>query len=344
MEFRILNPAESPDWDEVLLQNNDHSFFHTSAWAKVLQATYRFKPLYFVSSESGRLALLMPMMEVYGPLKGKRGVALPFTDRCAPHVLEPESLKAAVKSAIDYGEKNGWRSIEWRDDPYGPEGAPAWKTYLMHEIGLRKTKADLFKSLSSNNRRNIKKALREGVSVRTDRSAESLRSFYRLNCMTRKRHALPPQPFIFFKNVLEHVLSRDLGQVFSAYHAGKVIAASIFFHFGNEALFKYGASEMEHQCLRPNNLLMWEALNWYNDRNFATMSLGRTEIDNRGLLRYKRAWGAKETVLEYFRYDLGEKAYLAEHRGRGGLSRFLVARTPTSILRIIGRLFYRLVG
>lgn len=344
MAFQLLNPKEHPDWDEQLLRSGDHSFFHTSGWARVLEATYGFKPLYFVRQEDGRFSLIMPMMEGHGPLKGKRGIALPFTDRCAPHVQEPESVKAAVQYAIDYGEKNNWRSIEWRDGRYGPEGAPAWETFLVHEIGLRKTETDLFKSLSSNNRRNITKALREGVSVRIDRSADSLKSFYRLNCITRKRHGLPPQPFIFFKNVYEYILSRDLGQVISAYHAGKVIAASIFFHFGTEALFKYGASEMEHQGLRPNNLLMWEALKWYNDREFETLSLGRTELDNRGLLRYKRAWGAKESVLEYFRYDVGEKAYLVKHRVRGELSRFLLARTPIGILRTIGRLLYRHVG
>jgi len=344
MALQILNPSEHPDWDAQLLRSDDHSFFHTSLWARVLEATYGFKPLYFVLQEGGRFSLMMPMMEVYGPLKGKRGVALPFTDRCAPLFQEPESVKAAVQCAIDFGKTSNWRSIDWRDDRYGYEGTRTWETYLIHEIGLGKTEEDHFKSLGGNNRRNIHKALRDGVTVRIEQSAGSLNSFYRLNCVTRKRHGLPPQPFIFFKNVFEHILSRDHGLVFSAYHAGKVIAAAVFFHFGTEALFKYGASEMDHQGLRPNNLIMWEALKWYNSRGFGSLNLGRTELDNPGLLRYKRSWGATERTLSYFRYDVKKTAYLKRRPGRRDLYRRLFARTPSSLLRIIGRMLYKHVG
>ena len=45
---------------------------------------------------------------------------------------------------------------------------------------------------------NIKKALKEGVEVQLHNSFESVKSFFKLNCMTRKRHGLPPQPFKFF--------------------------------------------------------------------------------------------------------------------------------------------------
>jgi hypothetical protein len=344
MAFQILDPSRCPDWDEMLLRSGDHAFFHTAGWARVLAASYGFKPLYFVRQEGERFSQIMPMMEVSSPLKGKRGIALPFTDRCAPHAEDPDESSAAVRSAIEYGKRSKWRSIEWRDDRYGPEGAPVWEFHLMHEIGLGKTEAELFGDLSSNNRRNIRKALREGVTVRIDRSADSVRSFYRLNCLTRKRHGLPPQPFIFFKNVFEHILSRGLGLVVSASYGGKVIAASVFFHFGTEALFKYGASEMEHQGLRPNNLILWEALRWYNAGGFKSLNLGRTEPENPGLLRYKRAWGGTESPLSYFRYDIGAGTYQIKRRRARDRYLPLFARTPPVVLRLLGRLFYKYFG
>ena len=79
MDFQIVNPRDHPDWDEMLLLSNDHSFFHTSAWSKVLESTYRFQPLYFARFEESRFSFLMPLMEVRSPVTGRRGVSLAWT-------------------------------------------------------------------------------------------------------------------------------------------------------------------------------------------------------------------------------------------------------------------------
>jgi lipid II:glycine glycyltransferase (peptidoglycan interpeptide bridge formation enzyme) len=283
-------------------------------------------------------------MEVGNPLQGKRGVSLPFSDQCAPLVRNNEYLQVAVQSVIDYGEKNGWRNIEWRDDRYFAEGTPAWNSYYIHDIDLAVDEAALFASFCPNNRRNIKKAVREGVTVRVEQSLDSLRDFFRLHMITRKRHGVPPQPFAFFKNIHEYIMSKNSGIVVSARHNDNVIAASVFFNFGSKAIFKYGASELRYHPLRPNNLVMWEALKFYHHQGLRTMSLARTEVENHGLLRYKRAWGGKESALKYIRYDVKKRTFLPHHQTGAGLSRHVFARTPRSILRLIGRLLYKYVG
>ena len=344
MDLRILNPSEYPDWDAELLRAGDYSFFHTSAWAKVLEKTYRFKPLYFGFFEEGRPVFLMPFMEVGNPLLGKRGVSLPFSDQCAPLVRKTEYLQTAVRSVIDYGAKNGWRNIEWRDDQYFAEGTLAWDSYYVHDIDLAGDEAGLFAALSPSNRRNIKKADREGVTVKIDHSLESLKDFYRLHLITRKRHGVPPQPFAFFKNIHEYVMSQGYGIIVSARHDKKVVAASVFFNFGTKAIFKYGASDVRYHPLRPNNLIMWEALKWYRRQGLRMLSLARTEVENIGLLKYKRAWGGKEDALKYFRYDIRKKTFLPQRGANDRMQKYFFARTPRSVLRLIGRLLYRYVG
>jgi len=121
--------------------------------------------------------------------------------------------------------------------------------------------------------------------------------------MTRKRHGLPPQPFVFFKNVFDYIISKGYGIVVSALQSNTTIGASVFFHFGKNALYKYGASDMKFQNLRPNNLIMWEAIKWYRNRGNETINFGRTEPYNLGLLRFKRLWGASESPIKYYRYE-----------------------------------------
>ncbi len=65
--LQILNPIEYPNWDELLLTNENYSFFHTSGWAKVISESYNYKPLYFTEIENDKLTALIPIMAVNSP-------------------------------------------------------------------------------------------------------------------------------------------------------------------------------------------------------------------------------------------------------------------------------------
>jgi hypothetical protein len=343
MHIKIIDPTETRDWDSLLLRTEKTDFFHSSGWAKVLKESYRYKPLYFTSSENGRLHLSLPLMEVHSLLTGKRGISLPFADQCIPFSLDRQILHKAVNMCIDYGRRAGWRYIEWRANSYHDNNVPSWADYYKHEISLSGSEALLFARLIPSNRRNINKAIRAGLYIERSSSWDAVNSFYILNSLTRKRHGLPPQPLRFFKMVFEHIISVGHGLVISASYKNKIIASSIYFHFGKQALYKYGASETGSLHLRPNNLIMWEAIKWYRDHKFETISLGRTEMDNPGLLRYKQSWGAKESRLRYYRYDCKGSSFLANMPGKAFYKKIL-SRTPMGLLRVIGRLIYRHVG
>jgi hypothetical protein len=344
MAIHVVNPLEMPDWDERVLGGPDHSFFHSAAWARALVATYGFKPAYLVVPEGDRFALMMPLMDVNSRLTGRRGVSLPFTDQCPPSVLREDLFAQAVEAAVGHGEQRGWRYIEWRDAGRFEGTLPASELFHVHDVDLARTGPDLFRSLSDNNRRNIKKAQREGLAISVGTSLDSLEAFCHLNLITRKRHGLPPQPRAFFRNVHEHIIAREHGLVVSASHQGRVVAASVFFHFGKKAIYKYGASDLAYQHLRPNNLVMWEAMDWYNARGFETLSLGRTEMDNPGLLQFKRTWGGKERLAKYHRYELRKREYAPLRAPASARFESLFSRLPTWVLRLVGRAFYKHAG
>src|SRR3989304_5876328 len=73
-QLKIINPLDYPEWDKLVLSTRDYSFFHSSAWARVLHESYGYKPLYFTLIDDGRLLSLMACMEIKSVLTGKRGV------------------------------------------------------------------------------------------------------------------------------------------------------------------------------------------------------------------------------------------------------------------------------
>ncbi len=281
MSFNILDPRNVPHWDDILLSTPGYSFFHTSAWAKVLSESYGYTSFYFAAIENGRFRALVPLMEVNSFLTGKRGVSLPFTDFCEPIVDEGISFAELLAEMIAFGNKRGWKYLEIRggskvmqgsrfedkgsreiekgkrgdgrrqDQKTGGSGLgvgnretlnagldpsssvvnaelsnllcptpnalhptpcmstrnpqlvtrniPPFATYFGHTLDLSKGEEQIFKGLRDSTRRNIRKAVNQNVTVRISREPEAMREFYRLNCMTRKEHGLPPQPFFFSK-------------------------------------------------------------------------------------------------------------------------------------------------
>ena len=342
--LEIVDPTAHPDWDECLLRGGDEDFFHTAAWGRVLGQSYGYRPLHFVMREKAAVAFCMPFMAVSSPWTGSRGISLPFTDRCAPFFREAGHLSEAVNEVKEYGRTHGWKYVEWRDSAYFHGGEAASESFLTHDVSFEGSLPKLYGHLDDGNRRNIRKAERENVTIEIGRSAGAVESFYRLHCLTRKRHGLPPQPLSFFRNVLAYVLTPGLGLIVLARHGGEDIAAAVFFHFGRTAIYKFGASDPRQWHLRPNNLVMWKAIQWFGERGFSRLTLGRTETDNTGLLRFKRGWNARESGLGYFRFDLERNAHVPAHHRVAAMPRALLARMPAPVLRLIGEMAYKHMG
>ena len=51
--------------------------------------------------------------------------------------------------------------------------------------------------------------------------------------------------------------------------------------------------------LRPNNLLIWVAMQWGIAHGCEQFHFGRSDADNQGLRAFKSAWGAEESPLAY---------------------------------------------
>jgi hypothetical protein len=342
--IQIIDPTRFPSWDSMLLRTPGATFFHSSAWAKVLSESYGYTPLYFSVIDGEKLRALVPLMEVNSFLTGKRGVSLPFTDYCEPIVEEGIEFQDLLNPIIDHGRKDRWEYIEFRGATRYLVGKPFFISYCGHILGLVMGHEEIFSILRDSTRRNVKKAEKEKVEIRFEKTLEATRAFYRLNCMTRREHGLPPQPYHFFEKIHRHIISNENGFIALAYFQGKAIAGSVHFHFGDRAIYKYGASDRKYQDLRANNLVMWEAIKWFAGKHFKSFCFGRTEQENEGLRQFKAGWGAEENLIHYFKYDLRQDAFVAAKSKGEPAYTSLFRATPIPVLNVIGSLFYRHMG
>lgn len=336
-----VNPLEESGWDEALQSQPASSIFHTAAWARVLHDTYGYTPVYFVSREAGRLRALLPMMEVDSWLTGKRGVSLPFTDDCEPLSPDAGALTGMLQKVMAYGAERNWRYLECRGGKEFFADAPASTAFYGHRLILPGGEEALFAKVESAVRRAIRKAEKGNIEIEFAQSLEAMRTFYDLHCKTRNRHGLPPQPFQFFHNIHDSILARNHGFVVLARYQKVPVASAVYFHWGRNAIYKYGASDETFQNLRANNLVMWEAIKWYGRNNFQQLHFGRTSLTNQGLRRFKLGWGTEEHSVEYVRYDMRKNSFVTVKDGSSGWYSRVFNTMPGFMSRFAGTVLYK---
>jgi Acetyltransferase (GNAT) domain len=340
----ITNPIKHENWDSLLLSFPDYSFFHTSTWAKILHKSYGYKPLYLIENEQKNLSAVMPVMEISSFLTGKRGVSLPFTDYCEPIISKPEQFQTLFNFVIDYGKKHDWKYLEIRGGETFLEKKEPSMFYLGHTLDLTDGQDKIFSHFRDSTKRNIKKAEKEDVKMEIAHSLTAMNEFCRLNSLTRREHGLPPQPYHFFKNIYDQIISKNSGFISQATFNNITIASNVFFLFGEKVIYKYGASDRTYQRLRANNLVMWEAIKWCCENGYKSLCFGRTETDNDGLRQFKSGWGTKEHIIKYYRYDFRKDSFVKESPKISDFQHKFFNKLPIPLLNVLGTLLYKHMG
>jgi hypothetical protein len=155
---------------------------------------------------------------------------------------------------------------------------------------------------------------------------------------------LPPQPSSFFENLHRHVIGAGQGVLVIARVEGQPVAASVYLFHGKRAVYKYGASDLAHQHLRANDLVMWEAIRWLGRKGFSEVSLGKTAMEHDGLRRFKQGWGARENDASYFKFDFREKSFVRDKEALTGWHNRVFRAMPLPVSRLVGALLYRHMG
>ena len=188
--------------------------------------------------------------------------------------------------------------------------------------------------------RRIRKAEKEGLSYEVG-SREFLEPFYALLVTTRKRHHLIPQPRAWFQNLI-HCMGDKL-QIRLARKDGRPIAAMLTLRHGSTATYKYGCSDHEFHNLAGMPFLFWKLIEDSKNSGATSLDLGRSDLNQPGLLTFKNRLGARQQTLTYFRYPQVAKADVTERAGMGVMRR-MVSLVPSAALPVAGSVFYRHLG
>lgn len=285
-----------------ILEEHSSHLFYSPAWLSVLQQQYGCSYYSTVDVSSGA----MMVFALIKCLAGKKLVSLPFSDYTRPDLLRPEDLQkhaGALRKA--FPDLPVCLKINFKEAVQGTSsglGEPVDKGCL-HRVETG-PEVQLEHKMYGSFRRGVRKARTRGLNFETNCSREGLEQFYELFYELRmQKHGLIPQPFAFFERVFEEFISQGRGFFAEVRKDGKLLASAVVLRYRNGLYYKWGCSAIEDLRDRPNNLLFYELLHMAQRDGFDFVDLGLSDLDaNRGLIRFKRSMGGKESGVYTYQF------------------------------------------
>jgi CelD/BcsL family acetyltransferase involved in cellulose biosynthesis len=345
-ELLVADPRTDSRWRDLARGPAGHLFI-SPPWISAVCATYGFRPSCRILVDpdgSVRSGLAwVPVDDMCGP----RALSLPFSDRADP----------VLRDAADWAQLGA--GLARPDVPYTlrcfDDAVPALRAGSPGELGRAAAAAwhgtwldadvsGTHARLSSHARRNIRLAERAGVTVclHTDRAA--VRRFHDLHQRLRRdKYRLLAQPLELFERIWAEFAPSD-GIVTALAHAGgEVVAGAVFLVWEDVLYYKFGASLREHLALRPNDAVFWAGLRLATERGLRLVDWGLSDLDQPGLVAYKRKWAPEERVIATLRAG-GESAPPAREQRAllGRLTELLTdPAVPDAVTARAGALLYR---
>jgi hypothetical protein len=281
---------------------------------------------------------------------GRRLVSLPFSDYCEPLLNRAGDLQVLLEKVRADSDAAKLRYVEIRPQQSIATDIPglqATAQYTLHRLNLCADLPTLFRGLHKDSvQRKIKRARREGLTCQAGASEAILDAFYDLLIVTRRRHGVPPQPKVWFRNLIE-CFGAAL-QICVAYKGPRPVAAMLTLRHKNTLYYKYGGSDARFNNLGSMHCLYWESIERAKALGIDTFDLGRSDLDQPGLITFKSRWGASLTNLTYFRFShSGNPNHWFESRRPTWKTRFakdLLANAPRYVLPKLGAILYRHIG
>jgi hypothetical protein len=344
-----IDPTQDARWAELVERHPRASVFQTVAWLEALRRTYGFSPLVFTTSPlNGPLENGVVFCHVHSWLTGDRIVSLPFSDHCEPLFDSGRDLRFVLEYLQADLQHRDWKYIEVRPASSGfcqqgkETGFQPAKRYCFHSLDLRPDIECLFRSVDKDSvQRRILRAERSGVVHEHGRSMKLLKDFYRLLVFTRRRHHFPPQPFVWFRNLVDCM--KGTLDLRVAYKGRVPIASVLTLRFRNTVYYKYGCSDAKFKHLGGMPFLLWKTIEESKIAGAEEFDLGRSDNDNPGLIAFKNHWVESLGELVYWRFPASETLAVKENR-KLNVAKRVFACMPNRLLATTGRLIYRHIG
>lgn len=356
-----VDPWKDPRWEVFVLGHPDATIYHHPAWLKVLAREYRQRSLFLAcEGPDGALQGIFPLLFTrglplsHGPLTGPRLSSLPRTPMAGPLALDRATLSALVREALRRASAHSVRlqiKVQAEDLNDSIEGIvrKAWRQSYV--VPLAGKPGQPYQIPGGQNRssikRSINKAIANGVRTRPADTVEDLRVWYRIYLETMRRNFVPARPYRFFLALWELMRPTGTMRLVLAEQQTptgfRIVGGHLFFTFGSTVTYAFGASRSADFALRPNDIIMGQAINDASVAGYSFVDLGEVPEGDDDLARFKTKWGAEPVRLyRYYAPDFPDADHSSGSTGGSplALAKKVWSRLPLAVTSWMGDWIY----
>ena len=351
MRIVDLSDAVYEPWERFVESHPSGTIYHTSTWMRLLQETFGYMQKGFALLDGDRVVGGLPLFEVKG-FRGKRLVSSPFRDRGGILVSPGANTELLVSEAVRTCSEGKYDFLVIKEEtPLGLElmqqqGFTESSFWITTTVDLTKGSKEIWRHLKNNAQGPVKQAERAGVDVRFAESRKEMEIFYDIFFLRRKRMGIPSFSKEFFMGIWNGLCLEGKGRLLLAYQGRTPIAGILLLLHKEKVLDGYAASALGFRDARPNDLLVWRAIEWASGEGYSIFDFGADSPSQKSLLAFKRKWaGVHKPMHHYFLLNRTGAIELRDSsEGKYSLARGICRRLPASVFRAVSALTVARLG
>lgn len=294
---RAFEDRDAGRWDGFVAAHPEATFFHLSAWQRILAKTFKHRPCYVLAERGGLICGVLPLVEVKTLLFGHTFVSTPFCVQGGPLSEDPETEAALIGYAAAMMDARGAESCELRSDLDETSDPSIWRRtpplYDRFRKRLPNEEAPAFKAIPRKQRAVVRKALDAGLKARDDRSVEP---FFSLYAESVHRLGTPVFPRRYVAALLEAFPANV--EIMTILHDNDPICGVLSFTFREQVLPYYAGGGARAREFGGHDFMYWMLMRSAISRGLTVFDFGRSKVGS-GAHKFKRNWGFVPEPLEY---------------------------------------------
>jgi FemAB-related protein (PEP-CTERM system-associated) len=305
---RSAEQCDAPAIDDFIARNDGTSLYHGYGWCSIIQECFHHECHYFLCKEGDRKILgILPVVHMKSMAFGNLMVSMPYFNYGGVCADDEESRNLLIDESVRVARRNGVSHIEFRQELPLDNGFPAKTRKVSMRLELPKSEDELWKSLPSKLRSQIRKPQKEGLTVRIGRLDE-LENFYRIFSINMRDLGTPVYPKHFFMNILDHFSGNSW--ICTVSDGNTPVASGFLMGFKKKLEVPWASSIRKYNRLAPNMLLYWSCLKFACEQGYRVFDFGRSTVDE-STYRFKEQWGAVQHPM-FWHYWMPEVGVLPE--------------------------------
>jgi serine/alanine adding enzyme len=285
MSLHIVRTLPEDEWRRFVQDHPRGNVFHTPEMFEVFHRTRGHRPELWAARTPGKiLALLLPVqITVFG------NIFVPFTTRavvyggplCLPGLEGRQALESLLQAYTHEAPRKPlfteMRNISDLGDLQAilETSGFAYENHLNFLIDLNRPAEAILNNIGRRTRKHIRHGLNRGlIKIREAKSPEQKAACYDLLRKTYQRAGIPLADRSLFEAAHDVLDNKDMIRFTAAYIDGEAVACSVELLYKDVAYGWYGGLDRKFRSYSPNEMLVWNILEWASRNGFRTYDFG----------------------------------------------------------------------